>query len=119
MQAKIFEKTPKGSRKIVLATNIAETSLTIDNIVFVIDCGFSKQTCFDHRMGMESLVVTPISKASANQRAGRAGRVKPGKCFRLYTLWSFQHELEENTVPEIQRSNLAGTVQLLKGMGID
>lgn len=103
MQAKIFEKTPKGSRKIVLATNIAETSLTIDNIVYVIDCGFSKQTCFDHRMGMESLVVTPISKASANQRAGRAGRVSPGKCFRLYTLWSFQHELEENTIPEIQR----------------
>lgn len=119
MQAKIFEQTPKGCRKIVLATNIAETSLTIDNIVYVIDTGCSKQTCFDHRMGMESLVITPISKASANQRSGRAGRVAPGKCFRIYTLWSFQHELEDNTIPEIQRSNLSSTVLMLKSMGID
>lgn len=119
MQAKIFEPTPKGARKIVLATNIAETSLTIDNIIYVIDCGFSKQTCFNPRTGMESLVVTPISKASADQRAGRAGRVSAGKCFRLYTLWSFQHELEENTIPEIQRSNLGGIVLMLKCLGID
>lgn len=90
MQTKIFEPTPPGARKLILATNIAETSLTIDNIIYVIDSGFSKQTCFNPRTGMESLVVTPISKASANQRAGRAGRVAPGKCFRLYTLWSFQ-----------------------------
>lgn len=119
MQAKIFEPTPKGARKIVLATNIAETSLTIDNIIYVIDSGFSKQTCFNPRTGMESLVVTPISKASADQRAGRAGRVSPGKCFRLYTLWSFQHELEENTIPEIQRSNLGAIVLMLKCLGID
>jgi len=119
MQAKIFEKTPAGARKIVLATNIAETSLTIDNILFVIDCGFSKQTCFDPRTGKESLVVTPISKASANQRAGRAGRVAAGKCFRLYTQFSFLHELEDNTIPEIQRSNLASTILLLKSLGID
>ena len=101
MQAKIFEPTPKGARKVVIATNIAETSVTIDNIIFVIDCGFVKQTTFNPRTGMESLIVTPISKAAANQRAGRAGRVSPGKCFRLYTLWSFQNELEDNTVPEI------------------
>lgn len=119
MQAKIFEPTPKGARKIVLATNIAETSLTIDNIVYVIDAGFAKQTCFNPRTGMESQVVTPISKANANQRAGRAGRVAPGKCFRMYTLFSFQHELEENTIPEIQRSNLGSMVLLLKCMGID
>ena len=75
MQAKIFEPTPKGSRKCVLATNIAETSLTIDNIVYVIDCGFVKQTAYNPRSGLDSLIVVPISKASANQRAGRAGRV--------------------------------------------
>lgn len=89
MQGKIFEPTPPGARKIILSTNIAETSLTIDNIIYVIDSGLSKQTCFNPRSGLESLVVTPISKASADQRAGRAGRVAPGKCFRLYTLWSY------------------------------
>jgi pre-mRNA-splicing factor ATP-dependent RNA helicase DHX16 len=88
-QAKIFEPAPPGTRKCVIATNIAETSVTIDNIIYVIDCGFAKQTTFNPRTGMESLIVSPISKASANQRAGRAGRVAPGKCFRLYTLWSF------------------------------
>lgn len=66
MQAKIFEPTPKGARKVVIATNIAETSVTIDNIIFVIDCGFVKQTTFNPRTGMESLIVTPISKAAAN-----------------------------------------------------
>jgi pre-mRNA-splicing factor ATP-dependent RNA helicase DHX16 len=93
MQAKIFEPTPRNTRKVVLATNIAETSLTIDNIVYVIDCGFVKQTAYNPRTGMDSLIVTPISKASANQRAGRAGRTAPGKCFRLFTLWSFEKEL--------------------------
>ena len=82
LQAKIFEKTPDGARKVVLATNIAETSITIDGIVYVVDCGFCKQTSYNPRTGMESLVVTPISKANAEQRAGRAGRVGPGKCFR-------------------------------------
>ena len=81
-QARIFEPTPPGSRKVVVATNIAETSLTIDGICYVIDPGFSKQKSFNARTGMESLVVSPASQASANQRAGRAGRVAPGKCFR-------------------------------------
>ena len=66
MQAKIFEPTPAGARKVVLATNIAETSLTIDGIIYVIDSGFAKQTSYNPRTGMESLIVTPISKASAN-----------------------------------------------------
>jgi pre-mRNA-splicing factor ATP-dependent RNA helicase DHX16 len=82
MQAKVFEPTPKGARKVVLATNIAETSLTIDNIIYVIDPGFNKQNSYNARTGMESLIVVPVSKASANQRAGRAGRVAAGKCFR-------------------------------------
>ncbi|XP_025112674.1 pre-mRNA-splicing factor ATP-dependent RNA helicase DHX16-like [Pomacea canaliculata] len=119
MQAKIFEPTPPGARKVVLATNIAETSLTIDGIVYVIDPGFSKQKSYNARTGMESLVVTPISKASANQRAGRAGRVSAGKCFRLYTAWAYKNELEDNTVPEIQRTNLGNVVLLLKSLGIN
>merc|ERR1719500_1697221 len=105
LQAKVFEPTPPGARKVVLATNIAETSLTIDNIIYVIDPGFNKQNSYNARTGMESLIVVPVSKASANQRAGRAGRVAAGKCFRLYTAWAYQHELEENPIPEIQRVN--------------
>lgn len=89
MQAKIFVPCPPNARKVILATNIAETSLTIDGIIYVIDSGFAKQTSYNPRSGMESLVVTPVSKAAANQRAGRAGRVAPGRCFRLYTAWSF------------------------------
>lgn len=118
-QARIFEPTPPGSRKVVVATNIAETSLTIDGICFVIDPGFSKQKSFNARTGMESLVVSPASQASANQRAGRAGRVAPGKCFRLFTAYAFKHELEENTIPEIQRTNLANVVLMLKSLGIN
>lgn len=119
MQAKIFEPTPEGARKVVLGTNIAETSLTIDGIIYVIDPGFSKQKSYNPRTGMESLIVTPCSQASANQRAGRAGRVAAGKCFRLYTAWAFNNELEENTVPEIQRTNLGNVVLLLKSLGIN
>lgn len=119
MQAKIFEPTPKNARKVVLATNIAETSLTIDNIVYVIDPGFAKQNNFNSRTGMESLTVVPISKASANQRAGRAGRTAPGKCFRLYTAWAYKQELEDNTIPEIQRINLGNAVLMLKALGIN
>jgi len=118
-QAKIFEKTPKLSRKVVLATNIAETSLTIDGICYVIDTGFNKLNSYDPRSGMESLVVTPISQAAANQRAGRAGRTQPGKCFRLYTSYSFLHELEPNTVPEIMRTNMCNVVLMLKSLGIN
>lgn len=90
-QQRIFEAAPrpnklgKKGRKIIVATNIAETSITIDGIVYVIDPGFSKQKVFNPRMRVESLLVSPISRASAKQRAGRAGRTKPGKCFRLYT----------------------------------
>lgn len=119
LQAKIFEDPPKGARKVVLATNIAETSLTIDGIKYVIDPGFCKQKSYNPRTGMESLVVTPTSQASALQRAGRAGRTSAGKCFRLYTAWSFQNELDPNTVPEIQRTNLGNVVLMLKSLGIN
>ncbi|XP_073454994.1 pre-mRNA-splicing factor ATP-dependent RNA helicase DHX16 [Aquarana catesbeiana] len=119
MQAKIFDPTPPGARKVVVATNIAETSLTIDGIIYVIDPGFCKQKSYNARSGMESLIVTPCSKASANQRAGRAGRVAAGKCFRLYTAWAYKHEMEDTTVPEIQRTNLGNVVLLLKSLGIN
>ncbi|GAA6043501.1 hypothetical protein JCM8097_002244 [Rhodosporidiobolus ruineniae] len=119
MQARIFEPTPEGARKVVLATNIAETSITIDGVVYVIDPGFVKQNSYNPRNGMESLVVTPCSRAAAGQRAGRAGRVGPGKCFRLYTKHAYQHELEQDTVPEIQRTNLGTVVLMLKSLGIN
>ncbi|CDW55458.1 pre mRNA splicing factor ATP dependent [Trichuris trichiura] len=118
LQAKIFEPMPPGARKVVLATNIAETSVTIDGIAYVIDPGFCKQNSYDFRRGMEYLHVVPISKASANQRAGRAGRTGPGKCFRLYTAWAYQKELEDQPVPEIQRTNLGNVVLMLKSLGI-
>lgn len=118
MQAKIFETPQPGARKIVLGTNIAETSLTIDGICYVIDAGFCKQKSYNPKTGMESLLVIPISKAAANQRAGRAGRTQPGKCFRLYTAWSFLHEMEDNTVPEIQRTNMGNVVLMLMSLGV-
>ena len=114
LQAEIFKLTPIGARKVVLATNIAETSITIDGISYVIDPGFCKMNTYNPRNGLESLVITPCSRASANQRSGRAGRVGPGKCFRLYTAWAFKNEMDENTIPEIQRTNLGNVVLLLK-----
>jgi len=125
-QQKIFEVAPgpkymggPSGRKVVVATNIAETSITIDGIVYVVDPGFSKQKVYNPRIRVESLLVSPVSKASASQRAGRAGRTQPGKCFRLYTEKAFKTELTEQTYPEILRSNLAVVVLTLKKLGID
>ncbi|RFU26861.1 hypothetical protein B7463_g9479, partial [Scytalidium lignicola] len=119
MQSKIFDPAPPGSRKIVIATNIAETSITIDHIYYVIDPGFVKQNAYDPKLGMDSLIVTPISQAQAKQRAGRAGRTGPGKCFRLYTEAAFQSEMLPTSIPEIQRQNLSNTILILKAMGIN
>ncbi|XP_055627769.1 putative pre-mRNA-splicing factor ATP-dependent RNA helicase PRP1 [Toxorhynchites rutilus septentrionalis] len=125
MQQKIFEAAPPKrangavGRKVVISTNIAETSLTIDGVVFVIDPGFSKQKVYNPRIRVESLLVSPISKASAQQRAGRAGRTRPGKCFRLYTEKAYKTEMQDNTYPEILRSNLGTVVLQLKKLGID
>ena len=119
MQSRIFEPAPIGSRKCVVATNIAEASLTIDGIYYVVDPGFSKQKAFNPKLGMDSLVVTPISQASARQRAGRAGRTGPGKCYRLYTEHAFKTEMLSTNVPEIQRTNLGNVVLQLKAMGIN
>jgi pre-mRNA-splicing factor ATP-dependent RNA helicase DHX15/PRP43 len=123
-QQRIFEPAPESfngrpGRKVIISTNIAETSLTIDGIVYVVDPGFSKQKVYNPRIRVESLLVSPISKASAQQRAGRAGRTRPGKCFRLYTKEAYQKELIEATYPEILRCNLASVVLLLKKVGVD
>ncbi len=124
LQQRIFESAPPPKpngaigRKIVVSTNIAETSLTIDGVVFVIDPGFAKQKVYNPRIRVESLLVSPISKASAQQRAGRAGRTRPGKCFRLYTEKAYKTEMQEQTYPEILRSNLGMVVLQLKKLGI-
>lgn len=118
LQAKIFQKSPDGIRKCVVATNIAETSLTVDGIIFVIDSGYCKLKVYNPRIGMDALQIYPISQANANQRSGRAGRTGPGQAFRLYTERQYKDELLITTVPEIQRTNLANTVLLLKSLGV-
>ncbi|KAI0225509.1 DEAH-box ATP-dependent RNA helicase prp43 [Massospora cicadina] len=123
-QQQIFSDAPPSNscgpgRKIVVSTNIAETSLTIDGVVYVVDPGFSKQKVYNPRARVESLLVSPISQAAAQQRAGRAGRTRPGKAFRLYTEKAFTKELQEQTYPEILRSNLGSVVLQLKKLGVD
>ncbi|KAF2486848.1 P-loop containing nucleoside triphosphate hydrolase protein [Neohortaea acidophila] len=117
-QMYVFEPAPDQTRKVICATNIAEASVTIDGIVYVIDCGFVKLRAYNPQTGIDSLITTPVSKASATQRAGRAGRTKAGKCHRLYPETTFE-ALQDVTVPEIQRSNLAPTILQLKALGVD
>ncbi|ESL06704.1 hypothetical protein TRSC58_05619 [Trypanosoma rangeli SC58] len=119
VQSRVFEPTPSRCRKVVLATNVAETSITISNLYFVVDSGFCKQNVFDPKTGVEQLKIVPISQAQAQQRAGRAGRIGPGKCFRMYTEPQFQMDMEPATAPDIQRSNLFNVVLQLKAMGIN
>ncbi|KAJ2525068.1 hypothetical protein GGI11_000340 [Coemansia sp. RSA 2049] len=116
LQAKIFEPAP--ARKAVVATNIAETSLTVDGVRYVVDCGFYKLKVYNPRIGMDSLQVTPIAQANARQRAGRAGRTAPGVAYRLYTERAFRDEMFAAPIPEIQRTNLAYVVMLLKSIGV-
>ncbi|KZM24028.1 RNA helicase [Ascochyta rabiei] len=113
----VFQKAPTNTRKVILSTNIAEASVTIEGIVYVIDSGYVKLRAYDARLGIENLNVVPVSRASATQRSGRAGRTRPGKCFRLYTEQAFKN-LEEATFPEIQRSNLAPVLLQLLNLGI-
>uniref|UniRef100_A0A1J3JE29 RNA helicase n=1 Tax=Noccaea caerulescens TaxID=107243 RepID=A0A1J3JE29_NOCCA len=119
LQAKIFQKPEDGARKCIVATNIAETSLTVDGIYYVIDTGYGKMKVFNPRMGMDALQVFPISRAAADQRAGRAGRTGPGTCYRLYTESAYLNEMLPSPVPEIQRTNLGNVVLLLKSLKID
>ncbi|KAK4688722.1 pre-mRNA-splicing factor ATP-dependent RNA helicase DHX38/PRP16, partial [Tremellales sp. Uapishka_1] len=118
LQAKIFQPTADGRRKVVVATNIAETSLTLDGILYVVDAGYSKLKIYNPKVGMDALQITPISQANCGQRTGRAGRTGPGFCYRLYTELAYLNELFPNNIPEIQRTNLANTVLLLKSLGV-
>ncbi|KAL8157833.1 pre-mRNA-splicing factor ATP-dependent RNA helicase DEAH7 [Apium graveolens] len=119
LQAKIFQKAEDGARKCIVATNIAETSLTVDGIFYVIDTGYGKMKVYNPRMGMDALQVFPVSRAAADQRAGRAGRTGPGTCYRLYTETAYQNELLPSPVPEIQRTNLGNVVLLLKSLKVE
>ncbi|KAF3321112.1 putative pre-mRNA-splicing factor ATP-dependent RNA helicase [Carex littledalei] len=119
MQSRIFDPPPPGKRKVVVATNIAEASLTIDGIFYVVDPGFAKINVYNPKQGLDSLVITPISQASAKQRAGRAGRTGPGKCYRLYTESAYRNEMPPTTIPEIQRINLGLITLTMKAMGIN
>ncbi|KAI8984773.1 P-loop containing nucleoside triphosphate hydrolase protein [Mycotypha africana] len=116
-QKAVFEQSKPGSRKVVFATNVAQTSVTIPGIKYVVDSGFVKEKSFDPNTGMDALLVTEISQAAAIQRAGRAGRTAPGKAYRLYSEENFERMIPD-TIPEIQRSSLMSTVLALKNLNI-
>ena len=117
-QMYVFSPAPKNTRKVICATNIAEASVTVPGIMYVIDTGFVKLRSYNPVTNISSLTVCPVSKASATQRTGRAGRTAPGKCYRLFTQPAYS-SLPATTVPEIQRSDLAPTILQLKALGID
>ena len=117
-QQAIFQPTPTQIRKIIVATNVAETSVTIPGVRYVVDSGLAKVKEYRSQLDLESLLVKPISKSSAIQRAGRAGREAPGKCYRLYTERDYL-AFDQNTVPEILKSDLATSVLNMKARGVD
>ena len=116
-QQRVFAPTPRNTRKVILATNIAETSVTVSGVRFVIDCGKAKMKQFRSRLGLDSLLVKPISRSSAIQRAGRAGREAEGNCYRLYMEQSYL-DLAQNSIPEILRCDLSQAILTLKARGI-
>lgn len=117
-QMKVFEPVIHGVRKVILATNIAETSITIKDVRYVVDTGLVKQRSYVPNSGMEMLQIEPVSKAQAWQRTGRAGREAPGVCYRLFPENTFD-KLSDRTIPDIQRVSLEAVVLQLKSMGID
>ncbi|GBG66664.1 hypothetical protein CBR_g66799 [Chara braunii] len=119
VQLRVFAPPPEGSRLVVVATNVAETSITIPGIRYVVDCGRAKEREYDRASGVSSFEVDWISKASADQRAGRAGRTGPGHCYRLYSSAVFNNQFEQHRLAEIHRSPIEGIVLQMKAMGID
>ena len=117
-QQRIFQPAPRNTRKIIIATNIAETSVTVPGVRFVIDSGKAKVKQFRTSIGMESLLVKPISQSSAIQRQGRAGREGPGQCYRLYTESDYLAMQQSNT-PEILRCDLSHAILTMKARGIN
>nr|BAS01547.1 splicing factor PRP22 [Lotharella vacuolata] len=113
---KIFQYCPNFVRKCILSTNIAETSLTIPGVKFVIDNGYCKTKFFDVIHKTEILTIIPISKSAANQRSGRAGRIGSGKCFRLYSESVYKYEMKKNSISEIKRVKLTDMVLILKSL---
>ncbi|KAK2939309.1 hypothetical protein FoTM2_002527 [Fusarium oxysporum f. sp. vasinfectum] len=117
-QMRVFEPAPEGTRNIILATNVAETSLTIPGIRYVFDCGRSKERQYDRLSGVQSYDIGWISKASANQRSGRAGRTGPGHCYRLYSSAVYERDFPPFTDPELLRMPIEGIVLQLKAMNL-
>jgi ATP-dependent RNA helicase DHX37/DHR1 len=118
-QLKVFDPPPEGSRLCVLSTNVAETSLTIPNIRYVVDCGRAKERNYDRTTGVQSFDIGWVSKASASQRAGRSGRTGPGHCYRLYSSAIYESEFPQFSEPEILRMPIEGIVLQMKSMNID
>lgn len=118
-QQRVFEAPPDGARLCIVSTNVAETSLTIPNVKYVVDSGRQKTRLYDKVTGVSSFVVTFTSKASANQRAGRAGRTGPGHCYRIYSSAVYNDEFVDFTVPDIQKKPVEDLMLQMKCMGID
>jgi pre-mRNA-splicing factor ATP-dependent RNA helicase DHX38/PRP16 len=114
----VLDPTPPGKRKVVVSTNVAETSLTIDGVRYVVDCGFMKTNVYRPSIGMNTLQRYPTSQAQAGQRKGRAGRTTEGVCYRLYTEEQYTQEMLPSSVPEMQRSSVDSVVLLLKSIGV-
>ncbi|KAF4983201.1 hypothetical protein FZEAL_1358 [Fusarium zealandicum] len=117
-QMRVFEPPPEGTRNIILATNVAETSLTIPGIRYVFDCGRSKERQYDRLSGVQSYDIGWISKASANQRSGRAGRTGPGHCYRFYSSAVYERDFSAFSDPELLRMPIEGIVLQLKAMNL-
>lgn len=117
-QQRVFQPAPPKTRKVIISTNIAETSVTVSGVRFVIDCGKAKIKHFRSSIGLDSLLVKPISKSAAIQRKGRAGREAPGQCFRLYTESDYLTLQQANT-PEILRCDLSHAILTMKARGVD
>ncbi len=116
---KVFAPPPENARLVIISTNVAETSLTIPGIRYVVDSGRAKERHFDPSNGVQAFQVSWISKASASQRAGRAGRTGPGHCYRLYSSALYEDHFEQFSKPEILRMPIEGVVLTMKSMNID